>query len=39
MSSPPSDLERCLLEAAWAVDLTWNFGDERRTYPLHLRRA
>lgn len=35
----PSDLERCLLEAAWAVDLTWNFSDERRTYPLHLGRA
>jgi len=35
----PSALERCLLEAAWAVNLTWNFSDERRTYPLRLGQA
>jgi len=24
--------DQCLVDAAWAVDLTWNFNDERRTY-------
>lgn len=31
--------DRCLVEAAWAVDLTWNFHDERRTYRVPLSAA
>ncbi|MEM7154642.1 MAG: proprotein convertase P-domain-containing protein [Myxococcota bacterium] len=34
--SGPRALRRCLLEAAWAVTLTWNFDDERKTHHVRL---
>jgi subtilisin-like proprotein convertase family protein len=28
--------DQCLIEAAWTVDLTWNFNDQRRMYRVSL---
>ena len=31
--------DQCVIEAAWAVDLTWNFDVERRTHRVTLSAA
>ena len=30
------DMRRCVIEAAWALNLTWNFDDERESYVVRL---
>lgn len=35
--STSASLDRCVVEAIWQIELTWNFTDERATHPLTLR--
>ena len=34
--SGPAALRKCMVEAAWAVRLTWNFADERKMHRVRL---